>query len=123
MITENNNILEKALQQVRASGILSEGDYDRYLKDILTSVLGFVYKVKIKMITSDMSFFTDYYLPSNSKISNFHKKDAQYVFEILIDHFLDYFTAILSVDEISNIKAVKTGNDIIITSRNWAVGH
>ena len=123
MITENNNILEKALQQVRASGILSEGDYDRYLKDILTSVLGFVYKVKIKMITSDMSFFTDYYLPSNGKMSNFHKKDAQYVFEILIDHFLDYFTAILSVDEISNIKAVKTGNDIIITSRNWAVGH
>lgn len=123
MITENNNILEKALQQVRASGILSEGDYDRYLKDILTSVLGFVYKVKIKMITSDMSFFTDYYLPSNSKMSNFQKKDAQYVFEMLIDHFLEYFTAILSVDEISNIKAVRTGNDIIVTSKNWAVGH
>ncbi|MCE8595657.1 hypothetical protein K0F38_17930 [Bacteroides fragilis] len=123
MITENNNVLEKALQRVRASGILSEGDYDRYLKDILTSVLGFVYKVKIKMITSDMSFFTDYYLPSNSKMSNFQKKDAQYVFEMLIDHFLEYFTAILSVDEISNIKAVRTGNDIIVTSKNWAVGH
>ena len=105
MTTENNNILEETLQQVRASGIL------------------FVYKVKIKMITSDMLFFTDYYLPSNSKMANFHEKDAQYVFRILLDHFFKYFTEILSVDEISNVEVVRIENDVIITSKNWAVGH
>ena len=119
MIIENNNILEKTLEQVRVSGILSEGDYDRYLKDILTSGLGIVYKVKIKMITSDMSFFTDYYLPSNCRMTNFKETDARYVFKILMDHFFEYFTAILSIDEISNVKAEKTEDDIIITSRNW----
>ena len=113
MIIENNNILEKTLEQVRVSGILSEGDYDRYLKDILTSVLGFVYKVKIKMITSDMSFFTDYYLPSNCRMTNFKETDARYVFKILMDHFLKKQRMILLSHQEIGIQFIKYKNAIL----------
>lgn len=119
---EDKNILEKALERMRASGKLQGRDCDRYLKDISTSMLGFIYKIKIRMITSEMCFFEDYYLPSNSKMTNFREKDAQWVFNALIDHFFEYFTAILAFDDLSNVEAVKKDGDIIVTSINWFAG-
>lgn len=115
----SENILEKALERMRASGKLQIGDYDRYLKDISVSMLGFIYKIKIKMITSEMRFFTDYYLPSNCKMTNFREKDARYVFERLIDHFYEYCKDLLALDELSNIEVIKGKDEIIITSSNW----
>lgn len=115
----NENILEKVLERMRASGKLQIGDYDRYLKDISVSMLGFIFKIKIKMITSEMRFFTDYYLPSNCKMTNFREKDARYVFERLIDYFHEYCKDLLALDELSNVEVMKSENEIIITSNNW----
>ena len=116
----SENILEKNLERMRASGKLQIGDYDRYLKDISVSMLGFIYKIKIKMITSEMRFFTDYYLPSNCKMTNFREKDARYVSERLIDHFYELCKDLLALDELSNVEAIKSKDEIIITSSNWS---
>ncbi|MDC1809047.1 hypothetical protein POZ03_01065 [Bacteroides uniformis] len=115
----DENILEKVLERMRASGKLQTEAYDRYLKDISVSILGFVYKIKIKMITSEICFFADYYLPSNGKMTNFREKDARYVFKMLIDYFYEYCKDLLALDELSNIEAVKKEDEIIITSSNW----
>lgn len=119
---KEENILKEALERMRTSGKLQSGDYDRYLKDISTSMLGFIYKIKIKMITSEMRFITDYYLPSNSKMTNFREKDARYVFKTLIDHFFQYCEDLLVLEELSNVEVVKEEDDIIITSIDWSVG-
>lgn len=91
MIEDDNEFIKMREQilRIKSSGLLSPQKCDLYLKDISLSILVFVLKIKLKLIVSDMAFFSDYYLPSNM-MTNFSGQDAKCVFILSIDTFGEY---------------------------------
>lgn len=115
-MAENDEIqkIQKIRSEIKHAGILSAEKCDLYLKDISVAILAFILKIKGKMITSDMSFFSGYYLPSNVKMKNFSGEEARYVFETGIEAFSEYFILTLSLDSLDMVIPHVSDEDIFI---------
>lgn len=114
MIKEDDELLKmkRSILNMKSSGILSQKKYDLYMKDISLSILVFVLKIKLKLIVSDIAFFSGYYLPSNI-MTNFSEEDAKCVFKLCLDSFLDYTRLALQLEEVElDVKVVD--DDIVI---------
>lgn len=109
---DEEDIIRQMIDEMKVAGVLSAAKCDFYMKDISTTVLAFILKIKQKMITSEMSFFSDYYLPSNAKMVNFCEEEARYVFKTGIDCFARFFVLVLMLDELSMVR-LKVSDDEI----------
>lgn len=111
---DEEDIIRQMVDEMRAAGVLSKAKCDFYMKDISTTVLAFILKIKQKMITSEMSFFSDYYLPSNAKMKNFCEEEARYVFKTCIACFARFFVLTLMLDEYNMVRLKVSDDEIYI---------
>lgn len=110
---DKEDMIRQMVDEMRTAGVLSRDKCDFYMKDISTTVLAFILKIKQKMITSEMSFFSDYYLPSNVKMINFSEEEARYVFKTCMACFARFFVLALMLDELRMVR-LRVDDDIHI---------
>lgn len=108
------DLIRQMVDAMRVAGVLSGAKCDFYMKDISTTMLAFILKIKQKMITSEMSFFSDYYLPSNAKMKNFCEEEACYVFKICLACFARFLILSLMLDELSMVRLKVSDDEIHI---------
>lgn len=111
---DEDSEIQKIRNEIKYAGILSTEKCDLYLKDISVAILAFILKIKGEMITSDMSFFSDYYLPSNIKMKNFSEEEARYVFKTGIKVFTEYFVLSLRLDSLDMVATHVNDEEIFI---------
>ncbi len=107
-------VSKKEIECFRNDKKLSEEECNLYLKDISTSLLLFCFKSLAGMAISPVSFFEDFYLPSNSKMKRFSEEDARYVFEVCIASFYTFTQELTQFDEYKFLNPKLINNDIII---------